>query len=354
MQKGDFDNHKLMYHPIEVGRWFSGEIVAPIYVEIGPIRACNHKCDFCAFDYIKKSGNMIPRDVMISTLKNMAEFGVKSIMFCGEGEPLLYPHICEAVQKAKEFGLDVAITSNGVLFTEDKARAILPNISWIKFSVDAGTPEEYARIHGTRPEDFQKLMDNIAFASRYKKENNLSCKIGCQMIITDDSIDDAENLIKKLDSIGPDYLVMKPYCIHPQSHNRKDLSLENYDEKLTRLSRQYTREGFSVIYRDVSFNEVEKSALDYDVCYGVNFISLIDASGNVLPCSVFYDNEQFYYGNINKNTFEEIWKSEQKKQVTEKVYKRGSRNCRNNCRLNFVNKYLYTIKNKTKLHMNFI
>jgi len=40
-----------------------------------------------------------------------------------------------------------------------------------------------------------------------------------------------------------------------------------------------------------------------------------------------------------------------RKEIVEKVYKRGCRNCRNNCRLNFINEYLYTLKHKNKKHV---
>jgi cyclic pyranopterin phosphate synthase len=139
-QNVQFDGQKLMYHVEEVAKWLKNETVAPIYVEIGPTSICNHRCVFCAFDYLKNRHTSIDKDVLIKTLKDMAEFGVKSIMWGGEGEPLAYPHLAEATQKAKEFGLDVAITSNGVLLTEEKTKSLLKNLSWIKFSIDGGTP----------------------------------------------------------------------------------------------------------------------------------------------------------------------------------------------------------------------
>src|SRR3989338_8010506 len=95
-QKVQIEGHKLMYHVDEVSKWLKGEMVAPIYVEIGPINSCNHKCVFCALDYLKSRGSAISKDVLIANLKDMAEFGVKSIMFAGEGEPLLYHHLPEA------------------------------------------------------------------------------------------------------------------------------------------------------------------------------------------------------------------------------------------------------------------
>ena len=74
------EGHKLMYHVEEVSRWLKGDKIAPIYVEIGPVNSCNHKCAFCALDYLKSKGAALDKDVLIDNLKDMAEFGVKSIM----------------------------------------------------------------------------------------------------------------------------------------------------------------------------------------------------------------------------------------------------------------------------------
>ena len=46
-QKIQIEGHKLMYHVDEVSRWLKGDVVAPIYVEIGLINSCNHNCVFC-------------------------------------------------------------------------------------------------------------------------------------------------------------------------------------------------------------------------------------------------------------------------------------------------------------------
>lgn len=350
----NIDGHKLMYHVETVADWLNGRDAAPIYIEIGPINSCNHRCVFCALDYLKSKGKMISRDVLISSLKNMAEFGVKSVMFGGEGEPFMHPNLPEAIEKAKEFGLDIAITTNGILFTENKIKVVLKHLSWIKFSIDAGTKETHAKIHGCSEKDFLQLMENIRFACNYRKKQNLACKIGCQILLIPDNIGEAEELILKVKELGVDYLVLKPYSQHPQSINKFVLDIDKHDSVLQELSNKYSDGDFQVIYRKKSAREVEKEAVDYDACHGLNFFTLIDAQGNVIPCNIFYERDDYYYGNINEHDFKNIWLGTKRKEVLKKLSQQGCSKCRRGCRLNFVNQYLNHVKKKDIEHINFI
>jgi len=150
-----------------------------------------------------------------------------------------------------------------------------------------------------------------------------------------------------------DYLALKPYSQHPSSINKQAIDLNAYDEILSEFAKKYSTKHFKVIYRKQSAEELE-SEISYDTCYGINFFALIDALGNIIPCNLFYEKEDYYYGNINKNKFSEIWKNNQRKAVVEKLYKEGCAKCRKGCRLNYINKYLYTLKKRDIEHINFI
>ena len=132
------------------------------------------------------------------------------------------------------------------------------------------------------------------------------------------------------------------------------LDLKRYDDVLSDLSKKYSDDGFKVIYRNLSAREIEQEEISYKICYGLNFFTLIDALGNIIPCNIFYEKPEFYYGNVNKNTFEEIWSGVKRKKVIEKLYSLGCSDCRKGCRLNFVNKYLDAVKNRDIEHINFI
>jgi radical SAM protein with 4Fe4S-binding SPASM domain len=345
------DNHKLMYHPKRVAEWKDSGDCFPVYVEIGPTNRCNHKCIFCALDWVKKGGHDIDTKTMLKTLKDMAAAGVKSVMYAGEGEPLLHKDINLFIKGAKENGIDVAMTTNGVRFDKKMAEECLPHLSWIRFSVDAGTKETYAIIHRTREEDFDKVIRNIADAAEVRDRLGLKTVIGVQFLLIPENIHEASGLARIVCDAGADNIQIKPYSHHPSSHNQISMQYSQHDSLEGELLALQS-DKFKVSFRKQTMARLE-SERDYTECLGLPFFALIDAKGNVIPCNLFYDQEDFTYGNINKQSFKEIWLGEQRKRVRQKVISQGCENCRDGCRLDVINRYLHRIKHPED-HDNFI
>ena len=109
--------------------------------------------------------------------------------------------------------------------------------------------------------------------------------------------------------------------------------------------------NFEILFREATAQRVEKG-MPYPECYGLPFISLIDSKGNVLPCNLFYDQPEFIYGNLNQNSFSEIWGSEKRKEILKKIKELGVENCRHGCRCDAANRYLHRLKNP-EAHDNF-
>ncbi len=334
----NIDNHKLIYHPERVAEWHEKSDCFPIYVEIGLTNACNHKCIFCALDFLENCGNFIDRDVMIMTLKELAENGVKSIMFAGEGESVMHPDIEIFVQKAKQFGLDISITTNGACISKERLKRILPYLTWIRFSIDSGSPENYAKIHGTRPEDFERVIENMKEIAVCKKENNLDVTIGAQFLVIPQNLEEVEKLTKILKEINADNLQVKPYSKHPSSINDFVIGVNEYNQTIEKL-REFNSPEFKIISRKATAERIDKGIF-YNKCHGLSFFTLIDARGNVIPCNLYYGKEEFTYGNLYRNTFSEIWKSEKRKKVLRKLNEIGVSHCRKGCRLDVINRYL--------------
>lgn len=223
------DSHKLMLHPQRVADWLAGKEIAPIYMEVSPSGAYNHRCVFCAMDYIGYQPRFLDSSKWAAKIGEMAEIGLKSIMFAGEGEPFLNRSMPEIAKATKQSGIDIAFTTNGVLLKPDKAELVLPLTSWIKVSCNAGSAETYARIHTTQADDFELALTNIEQAVKIKQKHGYACTIGLQMLLLPENRHEAVDLAKRAREIGVDYLVIKPYSIGRLSLKTEFLDLHYGD-----------------------------------------------------------------------------------------------------------------------------
>lgn len=349
------DSHKLMYHIERVNAWLKGEDVYPIYLEVSPTGACNQRCTFCALDYMEYTPRSLDGGVLKERLTEMGPLGVKSIMYAGEGEPLLFKGIGGIINHTKGAGIDVALTTNGVLLTEKLIDETLASITWIKVSINAATRDTYSLIHGTRAEDFDRVISNIRHAEKVRKSSGLNTTIGMQLILLPENAHEAVPMARLAKELGCDYLVIKSYSQHLMSRTNKykDFSYGDFQSLGTELQK-LTDKDFRVVFRARAMKKLEEEERGYECCQALPFWSYIDSGGGLWGCSAFLGDEKFLYGNINENTFEDIWKGEQRKQVLKYVTEElDPAECRKNCRMDEVNRYLWELKHPPA-HVNFI
>lgn len=359
----NIDSHKLMFHPARVTRWFEAKddwdkqkTIYPIYVEITPIGSCNHRCTFCSVDYIGYKSIKQDEKVLSARIKEMAKLGVKSIMFAGEGEPTLYKPLPNILDVCSEVGIDTSLTTNAVAMNEKNIENYVKNCTWIKVSINAGDKETYAKIHTTKESDFDTVVHNLTLASKIKKEKGYNCTIGAQMLLLPENKDTAVKLAKTVREAGVDYLVIKPYTqsLYGASRVYEGLTYEDMMYLEKELNKLETKD-FKVIFRANTMKKLEEEKQPYSKCYATPYFwAYIMADGRVYGCSAYLENKKFEYGNINNNSFQEIWESQKRKESIRFV-KDGLdiSQCRKNCRMDEVNRYLWELKHPNS-HVNFI
>ena len=355
MDKYGIDSHKLMYHVKRVDEWLDDKLIYPIYMEISPSGACNHRCTFCGMDFMGYNAKFLDTEVIKTRLLDMGALGVKSIMYAGEGEPLLHKDIGDIIRTTKKAGIDVALTTNGVLLDKKFIDTTLECITWIKVSIDAGTKETHSKIHGTSLNDFDRIIENMRHAVKVKNENGYKTTLGMQFILLPENWHEAELLAQKAKEIGVNYLLIKPYSQHLLSGNvaYKDIKYSDYIHLADKLEK-FNDEKFSVIFRMNTMEKWDEGKRNYKQCLALPFWSYIDAGGNVCGCFNYLGDERFDYGNINDATFEEIWTGDKRKMSLQWANAElDTAQCRVNCRMDKINEYLWELKHPME-HVNFI
>jgi len=349
------DGHKLMYHVDRVNDWLANKPIYPIYMEVSPSGACNHRCVYCGPDFMGYQKRFLQTDVFKDRLAELGELGLKSVMYAGEGEPFLHKDLGELVCHTSNCGIDVAITTNGTLLQTQSLEQVLAATEWIKVSIDAGTANTYARIHRTREDDFDRVIANMTEAARLRDKQGYRCVLGMQLVLLPENCREAVPLAELAADIGMDYLVVKPYSQHPLSKTQqyRDIKYDSYLHLAEELEK-FNTDGFSVIFRIRTMHKWDAAEHRYERCQALPFWSYIDAGGNVWGCSVYLGDERFLYGNIYEESFEQIWQGPKRCQslgwVEEELDVSG---CRVNCRMDEINRYLWELRHPPA-HVNFI
>lgn len=352
MENIRMDSHKLIYHPDVVARWMKGDNIYPIEIEISPSGACNHRCVFCAVDYIGYQPDFLNKDVILRDISQMSRNGLKSVVCSGEGEPLLNQDMPDIANGIKACGVDVAMSSNGVLFTKEKAGDCLAAFTWIRFSIASMEEASYQKIQRGKEGDLDKVKVNLAEAVRVKQDQKLKTTLGVQCLLLPDNIDNLSDMVRQLRELGIDYLTIKPYSQHLHSENTFQIDYTDMLE-LEQEIKQFETKDFHVYFRAQAMKKMHHEKC-YKQCHGLPFMTHIDAKGNVWPCVAHIGMEEFCYGNIYEQTFEDIWNGSNRQRVIQKLNALDLNEvCREACRLDEMNRYLDELKNPGA-HVNFI
>lgn len=342
--------HKLIYHLDKIEKWDKKEFFYPIHLDIGATSQCNYKCIHCFYNYLGHKNYYIKEERLLRLMKEIGEAGVKSIYFASDGEPLLNKAVPNAIIEAKNNGVDVALSTNGVLLTKDTSERVLSKLSWVRISILAFSQDLYCKLHNVRIQDWKMLMKNIEDAVAIKLKNRYSVTIGAQMCLLPQNVKEVVLLAKGLKNIGLNYLVIRPI-------SQNYYSTFKVERGLIKKNKQYLKEAEGLSTSDFIVSvrwDDEEEKKTYSKCYGLPFISFISADGGCYACGCHLEEQDYCYGNIYEKSFAEIWQSDQRKRVMNRVMENPEWDkCDVLCRHHAINKFLWNYKNPPE-HINFI
>jgi len=307
------DSHKLSYHYDRVAAWESGERIAPITVDMALSRACGAMCSFCyALVQEPQERAVIKTAQALKLLDDFAEVGVKGVSLISDGESTLSKAYVPFIQHAAQIGIDVGNATNGWEWEPEKIDQVLPFLTWVRFTVAAGTPAAYAKIMFKGPEHtqvFDRAIKHIRYAVDLKRRLGLKVTLGIQMVLMPEFKDEILPFAKLAVDLGVDYGVIK-HCSDDET-GTLGVDYSKYDEMYPVLEQA---EGLSndvtkVIVKWEKIKDQGKSS--YKRFYGPQFLLQISGSGLVAPSGMFFNAKysKLHIGNFTDERFKDIFRS---------------------------------------------
>ena len=340
-----FGQNKILNHLGAVKNWQDGKQETLITFELHMTNACNSRCPQCIGWHGEATRDKLNLEEAKSFIKQAKELGAKAVTFSGGGEPLLNNDTVGAIAWAYDIGLDVSLITNGISLQPNslEMEILLRCCTWIRISLDAGTPGMYNKTHGLPVGVFLDVCKNIEALVTKKEDIKSDCTIGLGYLTGKETADfaDLEDFVHLGHSLNVDYVQFRPY-----HHDFTDISKQVKDLRL-KFDGSFSRT--KIIASEQKYKRFNDGNLrPYKKCRGIHFTTAICADGKMYVCCHQNGNPKYCLGNLKATPMKDIWKF--RHLVFDKV---DFKDCPCLCRADEFNRLLSEIESP-KTHINFL
>lgn len=325
-----------------LGREFS---LMPSAIVVEITYSCNLRCKTCWF--YGNSGILKEKaaaeSLNFEQLKKLADnvSFYKPYIYVTGGEPLINKATIPFINYAKKKGLVTGLVTNGTLLTKENAEKLIDaDLDFITVSID-GPEKIHNSIRGM--DCFNKTVQgikNIVAAKNGKKYPIVT--INCT--ISDYNYEYLEEIVKLGDDVKADIVALQHPCfllkntikahhnIFKKLFDKSDNLIDGYEnnsaskinvEKLYRIInriKNMKKRTDLRLYQDFSFKQMknyyEKEIAINEKCIAPWFSATIKPNGDITPCL------GYVVGNINKESFMDVWNNKRFKNFRNILNKR--------------------------------
>ncbi len=247
---------------------------------------CNDNCKFCYRDRYSKE---LSFDEQIKVIDNISQSGVIKLTFAG-GEPLLIPQIKELITYAKQKGLIVSITTNGILMDDEMQKFCFDNLDWISLSLEGGSNEIQTKMtrNKNHAEKVKQILNN---AHKYHLRK---CKIKINTIVSNIN---AEHIMDVADIVANNPVDRwKLFQFTPLRGTAKD-----YNDMFAISDNLFNK----------TVDEIKKYILQFNVMFACNDSDEIKNSYFVIAPNgdirISDDTDEIIVGNALEDSISRVW-----------------------------------------------
>jgi pyruvate-formate lyase-activating enzyme len=265
----------------------------PVSVELSLTSRCNLHCLWCSERALRER---CPDQLSLAILENLFQDlvagGARGVTIEGGGEPTLAPFFPQAARAAVGLGLKIGLITNGLsLFSVPTPVSFYQLFQWIRVSLDATNPEEYARLKGR--DGFNQALDNLKLLAQLP-----GTTLGVGYVLTNQNDDPQRlfNLAERLKNLGVAYLHLRPVVDHPELSSQRSVE----------FLKDLETPKFAV--NTAAMTDNQGAGNDGLPCLAHSLATVITADGAMWLCGrLCQDPEAGPLGYLTKTRFPSIW-----------------------------------------------
>ncbi len=266
----------------------------PYMAHISPSGLCDLKCNLCPTNNPQAIGKtLLPFNTYKKFIDEIGDYLLYIILWSW-GEPLLNPQFPRMVQYAKEKGiLTVTSTNLNKLNNEDTKKLVASGLDVLVIAADGVTQEVHSKFR--QGGNIQNVIEHVRMLVEEKHHQGTNKPLlNLRMVVSKDNehqVEDFKNLARDL---GVDMVSIKAFSTRQAGYAKKE-----FDRQYAPSTNKYRW------YRYLKDFKPDKKPKEYRCKFPWTKPTLF-ADGTVLACEFdFYGTHSF--GNINTQSFEEIW-----------------------------------------------
>lgn len=292
----------------------SGERRGPIRANLDLTNLCSHSCPWCEpLDFRKATiadkRHTLSEDVALKVLRDLAEMDCKAIQFSGGGEPTLHSKFGYILTAAKTHGFKTLVITHGG-YLDRWIEPLFSSADHVRVSLDASCEEEHRVMHGSKPEEFGKVVANIqALVARKFAGGGPEVGIAYSCGDCNSSTESLARFFRLAVDLGVDFVQVRPvseetphFLTHPWAA---------IADKVKWISFGAQKKGVRVEIHGHRTGDVFHQR-EFEKCYAALTLAVISADGSVAACC---DRRDLIFGNVNNQNFRDIWLSESHRNI---------------------------------------
>ena len=200
-----FNSWKVIAWQNHIRAIIDEQFLPPVVVNWDLVLGCNYNCPHCMWAKRKNlPPTKVPAEFIYKVPKFLHDWGVKGTCIAGErGDPCLHANLEVALRLLHHWNIEVGLVTNGYAMTEEQIIAAAHYTKFTGFSMDAGTAETYAKVHGLNSKSaFVVVLEHIEKLANYTRTHTLPVEIGYKFLILPDSYHTVYEAAKIAKDIG--------------------------------------------------------------------------------------------------------------------------------------------------------